>query len=171
MNSLRIKKGDNVLIIAGKENGKTGQILTVNHKNNTVIVKGINMISKHQKPRSAQDKGGIIKLEGKIHGSNVQVICPKCNKATRIAIKVTDDKKSRVCKKCDATLDVAKASKAKKATTTKKAKTTTATTAVKKPSTTKKAPAKKATTAKKASAKPVAAKKSSATAKKAVGNK
>jgi len=105
---LGIKKGDNVVIIAGKEKGKTGKINLINPDKNRVSVEGLNMIQKHKKPRNAQDKGGIIKKEGTIDISDVQVICPSCGKATRIAHSFVNGKKVRICKKCGAVLDVAK---------------------------------------------------------------
>ena len=106
--SLHVKKGDNVLVIAGKDKGKSGKVLTAIPADNAVIVSGINIVSKHKKPRSAQDKGGIIKKENKIDSSNVQIICPECGKATRIAHAVDEKgKKFRQCKKCKASLDKA----------------------------------------------------------------
>lgn len=136
--SLSIKKGDNVLVIAGKDKGKSGKVLVSLPADNSVVVAGVNMISKHKKPRSAQDKGGIIKREGKIHASNVQIICPNCDKATRISNVTVDGKKIRQCKKCGANLDVAVKKETKK--TAPKASTTktteTKTTAAKKTTTT-----------------------------------
>lgn len=122
MTKLRIKTGDKVVVLAGKDKGKTGNVLSASPKDNRVTVKGVNVVAKHKKPRSAQDKGGIIKKEAAIDVSNVQVICPACNKATRVAIG-TDSKgqKARICKKCGASLDVNKY--VKKAKTTKTAKT------------------------------------------------
>lgn len=106
--SLHVKKGDNVVVIAGKDKGKTGKVLTAIPADNAVIVSGINIVSKHQKPKSAQDKGGIIKKENKIDSSNVQIICPVCGKATRVANAVDEKgKKFRQCKKCKASLDKA----------------------------------------------------------------
>ena len=134
MNSLSVKKGDNVVVIAGKDKGKTGKISLVLPAKNRVTVEGVNIVSKHNKPRSAQDKGGIVKNPAAIDASNVQVICASCNKATRIAHNIVEGKKVRVCKKCGSLLDTAK-----KATT----KTTTDKKAEKKPAT------KKTTTAKK----------------------
>ncbi len=105
---LSVKKGDNVLIIAGKDAGKTGEILEVNREAGKVVVAGVNIQAHHKKPRSKDDKGGIIKSEGAIDVSNVQVVCPVCKKATRVAHNVVDGKSARICKKCNATLDVAK---------------------------------------------------------------
>lgn len=111
--SFTVKKGDNVVVLAGKEKGSTGKIIAVDPKAGRVRVENVNMVSRHRKARSAQDPGGISKMEGSLDISNVQVICPSCGKATRIAAQVNGDKKIRVCKKCGATLD-AKAEKPKK---------------------------------------------------------
>lgn len=117
---MTIKTGDNVLVIAGKDKGKTGKVTAVNAAANKVLVEGINVVTKHQKPRSQQDKGGIVKKSAPIDASNVQVVCPVCGKATRVAHSEVDGKKVRTCKKCNASLDkeFAKAAKkeAKKAT-------------------------------------------------------
>ena len=108
---LSVKKGDNVLVIAGKDAGKTGEILEVNRENGRVKVAGVNIQAHHNKPRSKDDKGGIIKTEGAIDVSNVQVVCPVCKKAVRIAHKEVDGKMVRYCKKCGATIDTKKAVK------------------------------------------------------------
>ena len=105
---LSVKKGDNVLVITGKDAGKTGEVLEVNKEDGKVLVAGINIQAHHKKPRSKDDKGGIIKSEGAIDVSNVQVVCSTCKKATRVAHSVVDGKNVRICKKCGATLDVAK---------------------------------------------------------------
>ena len=151
--SLNVKKGDTVLVIAGKDKGKTGKVLVAMPADNSVVVAGVNIIAKHKKPRSANDKGGIIKKEGKIHASNVQIVCPTCDKATRINNEIVDGKKIRQCKKCGASLDVVAKKETKKATTTKTA--TTKSTETKKVET-KKAEAK--TTTKTAEAKKAAPK-------------
>lgn len=164
---LHVKKGDNVVVLAGKDKGKTGKILVANPSDNTVIVEGVNIISKNKKARSAQEKSQIVKTEGKINVSNVQIICPECNKATRVANKLVDGKNVRTCKHCGASLDgkaskkVAKTTKtekkaevveekpaktaAKKTTTAKKSTTTTAKKAPAKKSATKTAPTKSIT--------------------------
>ena len=102
---MEIKKGDNVVVIAGKEKGKRGKVLETSPKTQRVVVEGVNVVSKHKKPRSAQDKGGIIKQTNPIDSSNVMVVCPTCDNATRISHKLVDGKKARVCKKCGASLD------------------------------------------------------------------
>lgn len=109
---LSVKKGDNVLVITGKDSGKTGEILEV--KDGKVVVAGVNIQTRHKKPRSKDDKGGIIKTEGAIDASNVQVVCPVCKKATRVAHTEVDGKMVRVCKKCGAVLDTKKAVKSAK---------------------------------------------------------
>ena len=111
----QIRKGDTVLVIAGKDKGKSGKVLAVDPAKNGVVVSGVNIISKHKKPRSAEDKGGILKRENKIDASNAQIICPECGKATRIAHKMDGDKKVRCCKKCGASLDKAISKKSKTA--------------------------------------------------------
>ena len=150
--SLNVKKGDTVLVIAGKDKGKSGKVLVAQPADNSVVVAGVNIIAKHKKPRSAKDKGGIIKKEGKIDASNVQIICPACGKATRINHEVVDGKKIRQCKKCKTNLDSAVKKETKKATTKTTAtksttKTAAKTTEVKEAKTTK-APATKSTTTK-----------------------
>ena len=102
---MTIKTGDNVLVIAGKDKGKTGKVVAVNAASNKVLVEDVNVVTKHQKPRSQQDKGGIVKKSAPIEASNVQVICPVCGKATRVAHSEVEGKKVRTCKKCNASLD------------------------------------------------------------------
>lgn len=162
--ALHVKKGDNVLVLAGKDKGKTGKVLSANPANHTVVVDGVNVVTKHRKPRSAQQPGGIEKVNGNIDSSNVQIICPACGKATRVGNAEVAGKKSRVCVKCGASLDV-KAAKAEKKATKKAAKT--AETAVETPAEekpVKKTAAKKTTTKKTegAAEKKTAAKKTAA---------
>ena len=102
---MTIKTGDNVLVIAGKDKGKTGKVVAVNAAANKVLVEDVNVVTKHQKPRSQQDKGGIVKKSAPIDASNVQVVCPVCGKATRVAHAEVEGKKVRICKKCNASLD------------------------------------------------------------------
>ena len=84
MSTMKIKKGDLVKVIAGRDKDKEGKVLTVNHEKNTVIVEGVNMITKHTKPSAANQNGGIVKQEAAIHISNLNVVDPKSGKATRI---------------------------------------------------------------------------------------
>lgn len=167
MAKLNVKKGDKVVVLAGKDKGKSGKVIAALPQKNRVVVENVNIHTKHKKARNAQEKSGIEKMEASIDASNVQVICPVCGKATRVAHKIEGDKKERICKKCGASLDGAKkSSKAKKAT----AETKVATEEKKAPEAkvqevkaeVKKAPAKKTTT----EAKKAPAKKSTAAAKK-----
>ena len=104
---MRIKKGDTVVVITGKDKGKMGEILATNCAKSTVVVSGVNIQTHHNKPKSREDKGGVVKVEGPINSSNVQLVCPTCGKATRIAHKTVDGKSVRVCKNsgCDAVID------------------------------------------------------------------
>lgn len=95
----RIKKGDNVIVIAGNDKGKTGKVLEVITDKDRVIVEGVAMVSKHTKPNAKAPQGGIIKKEASIHVSNVNLVDPKSGKATRVGFKIDGDKKVRVAKK------------------------------------------------------------------------
>ena len=101
---MRIKKGDTVKVLYGNDKGKTGEVLQVIPKTEKIIVKGVNIRKKHMKPKKQGDEGGIVSIECNIHSSKVAVVCPKCNKATRIGYEMDKDQKVRVCKKCGAKL-------------------------------------------------------------------
>ena len=96
MSARKIKTGDTVRVIAGKDLGKEGKVLSVNTKNDTVVVEGANMVSKHQKPNMANQNGGIIEKEAPIHISNVMYLHK--GKPTRVGFKVVDGKKVRFAK-------------------------------------------------------------------------
>ena len=105
MNKVHVKTGDTVVVLSGKDKGKKGKVLAVSPKEGKVIVEKINIVSKHIKPRRMGEPGGIIKAEGAMYASKVQVICPACKQATRIGHKkVTNDagksRSVRICKKC-----------------------------------------------------------------------
>ena len=102
--AMNVKKGDTVIVLSGKDKGKTGKVLGTVPSEAKVVVEGINMVTCHIKPRKQGEEGGIVKREAAIYASKVQVVCPKCDKGTRVAYKVTDGKKVRVCKKCGAEL-------------------------------------------------------------------
>lgn len=127
--SMTVKKGDNVLVITGKDKGKTGKVTEVSPKDSKVLVDGINIVTKHQKARKQDEKSQIVKKNAPIESSNVMVVCPVCGKATRVAHKEIDGKKARICKKCSASLDkeFVKATKkgAKKVASAQKSKKTT----------------------------------------------
>ena len=96
---MKIKKGDTVQVLSGNDKGKTGEVLEVIPKSEKVVAKGINVRKKHVKPRKQGQEGGIISVECPIHASKLAVVCPKCNKPTRIGFAVEKDEKVRVCKK------------------------------------------------------------------------
>ena len=103
---MNIKTGDTVVLLTGDEKyrGKSGKVLEVSPKEGKVIVEGLNIVKKHVKPRKAGDPSGIIKTEAAIYASKVQLVCPKCGKATRVGHKIyADGKKDRLCKKCGET--------------------------------------------------------------------
>ncbi|MBN2283941.1 MAG: 50S ribosomal protein L24 [Deltaproteobacteria bacterium] len=105
MERVHIRKGDMVEVIAGREKGKTGKVVSINHDKNRVIVEKLNFVKKHQRP-DMKGKGGILEKEGSIHLSNVKIICNKCDKGVRIGYKILEDgKKVRICKKCQEILD------------------------------------------------------------------
>jgi len=103
---MRIKKNDNVAVIAGKDRGKTGVIERVFPEDNKVVVTGIAVYKKSVKPTRSAPKGGIVEINAKINASNVAIICPSCSKQTRIGYSERGDKKIRVCKKCNGSLEV-----------------------------------------------------------------
>lgn len=113
---LNVKKGDNVIVLTGKDKGKKGRVIAADPDSGKVRVEDVNVTSKHKKARSAQDQGGIVKQEGVIDVSNVQIVCATCGKQTRVAHSVDEKgKKFRQCKKCSASLDLKAEKAAKKA--------------------------------------------------------
>ncbi|MBI4101434.1 MAG: 50S ribosomal protein L24 [Candidatus Nealsonbacteria bacterium] len=97
---MRIKKGDTVLIISGKDRGKKGKVLTSFPKASRILVEGINLRKKHQKPRKAGEKGQVVEMPSPIYVSSAEIVCPKCGKAVRIGARMEGGKKFRICKKC-----------------------------------------------------------------------
>ena len=127
MASMNVRSGDTVeIIVGGIENrGKRGKVTITNPKEGTVVVEGLNLVTKNKKPRNAQEQGGRVEIPRAIDVSNVALVCPKCNKTTRVAhVMGENGKYLRACKKCGAVIDVkaekkqtkaaAKAAKAKK---------------------------------------------------------
>ena len=101
---LHVKKNDTVVVVSGKDAGKTGEVLKVYPKTGRVLVQGVNIVKKHQKPSRANAQGVIIEKEGAIYSSKVMLYCTKCKNATRISNKILEDgTKVRVCKKCGET--------------------------------------------------------------------
>jgi large subunit ribosomal protein L24 len=99
MSKIHIRKGDTVIVLAGRDNGKTGKVQKVLVEDNRAIVEGINMVSKSQKPSAQNPQGGIVKQEAPIHISNLSLIDPKSGKATRVAIKHEGKNVIRIAKK------------------------------------------------------------------------
>ena len=98
---MKIKKGDTVLIISGKDKNKKGKVLKAFPKERKVVVENVNLIKKHQKSRRRDEKGEIVQIPFKIDVSNIAVICPTCKKITRVGYKIVKGKKYRSCKKCN----------------------------------------------------------------------
>ncbi|MCR4727600.1 MAG: 50S ribosomal protein L24 [Lachnospiraceae bacterium] len=103
MSALKIKKGDTVKVIAGKDNGKEGKVLSVDAKNSKIVVEGINMVTKHMKPSQANQNGGIVEKEAPIDISNVMLVFK--GKATRVGFKMDKDKKVRFAKATGEVID------------------------------------------------------------------
>ena len=98
----KIKKGDKVKVLTGKDRGKTGTIEAVMTASKKVKIEGVNVVKKHEKPKRKGEKGEIFSVSMPIDISKIQLICPKCNKPARIGRTMDGDKKFRVCKKCEA---------------------------------------------------------------------
>ena len=99
---LRIKKGDQVKILAGKDSGKTGNVLNV-LANGRIVIEGLNLVNKRMKPKQQGKSGEIVKIPQAINSSNVLLVCKNCKKAARVGFRSMDSKKVRYCKKCEAT--------------------------------------------------------------------
>ena len=106
-NRIQIRKGDEVKVMAGRDSGKTGRVLSINAKTNRVVVEHVAIVKRHTRPNPQKNiKGGIVEKEAAINISNVMVVCNSCGKHTRIGHKIgTDGTKTRICRCCDATLD------------------------------------------------------------------
>lgn len=102
MNKVHVKTGDKVVVINGKYRGKQGKVMQVSPAEGKVIVEGVNIVTKHVKPRTAEEQGGLIKAESALYADKVQLVCPKCGRPTRVGHKINEKgKKVRVCKKSD----------------------------------------------------------------------
>jgi large subunit ribosomal protein L24 len=103
----RLRRDDNVIVIAGRERGKTGKVLRVLTEENRVVIERVNVVKRHLKPRG-QQQGGIIEKEAPVHASNVQPLCSRCGKPARVgARRLEDGSGVRICKRCDEQLDKA----------------------------------------------------------------
>ena len=105
MANLHIKKGDTVVVLSGDDKGVTGEVIATSPAEGKVLVKGVNMIRKHVKPRRQGEAGGIIDAEGAIYASKVALYCSTCKKGVRTKVQVVDGKKIRVCAKCGRKFD------------------------------------------------------------------
>ena len=103
--NLRIKKGDTVQVIQGRENGKRGKVLRVLAEDQRVVVERVNFIKRHVRPSQKTPQGGVIEREASIHISNVQLICPGCGQPARVGVRMEGDDKVRYCKKCNVQVD------------------------------------------------------------------
>ena len=101
---MNIKKNDTVIVLSGKDKGKKGKVLEAMPASGKVIVEGVNVATCHVKPRKQGEEGGIIRKETPLYACKTMLVCPKCGKATRHAVKLEGDKKVRVCKKCGQTI-------------------------------------------------------------------
>ncbi len=103
----KIRKGDSVEIMTGRDKGKRGKILRIllSAEKSRVLVENLNLIKKHMKPSNKNKEGGIIEMEGSLDISNVLLVCSKCNKASRVGFKTGDNKNVRYCKKCNEIID------------------------------------------------------------------
>ncbi len=105
MKKLNVKRDDTVIVISGKDKGKKGKVMTAHPEEGRVVVQNVNMVTRHTKPRKQGEQGGRIHKEGSVDASNVMLICPKCDKPTRVGHAVSGDKKVRVCKNCGKNID------------------------------------------------------------------
>jgi large subunit ribosomal protein L24 len=106
MGLVQIRKNDSVMVITGKERGKTGKVLRVLPEKGALVIERINLVKRHSKPRGPQQPGGIVEKEASIHASNIMIMCDKCNAPVRVGHKLLGDgKKVRVCRRCGEALD------------------------------------------------------------------
>jgi large subunit ribosomal protein L24 len=97
---MKVKKGDTVLIISGKDRGRTAKILRALPKERGILVEGINLKKKHVKPKKQGEKGQVVQIPAVLDVSNIKIVCPKCGKAARVGYRIDGDIKKRICKKC-----------------------------------------------------------------------
>lgn len=105
-NTSRVRKNDTVMVITGREKGKTGKVLRVLRERNRVVIERLHMVKRHQKPRSQQSPGGVVEKEASIDLSNVMIMCDRCNAPARIGARRLDDGSAvRMCRRCGEALD------------------------------------------------------------------
>jgi large subunit ribosomal protein L24 len=106
MKLVEIRKNDSVMVITGRERGKTGKVLRVLPEKGALVVERVNLVKRHSKPRGPQQPGGIVEKEASIHASNIMIMCDKCNAPVRVGHKLLGaGKKARVCRRCGEALD------------------------------------------------------------------
>lgn len=98
---MKIRKNDTILVVSGKDRGKKGKVLTSFPKNSKILVEGVNLRKKHQKPKKQGEKGQVVLMPGPISVSNVKIVCSKCGNPVKIGYRILDKKKMRFCKKCN----------------------------------------------------------------------
>ena len=104
--AMKIRKGDQVMVMAGKDRGKRGKIKQVMPGRNRVVVEGVNFVKRHRKPRGQGDQGGIIEFEAPIQASNVMLLCPRCKEPSRVGYELLPDGgKARICRSCGEAVD------------------------------------------------------------------
>ena len=101
----RVKNGDTVEVIQGKENGKRGKVLRVLETEERIIVERVNFIKRHVRPSKKTPQGGVIEREASMHISNVKLVCPSCNQSVRVGVRREGGEKIRYCKKCNVQVD------------------------------------------------------------------
>ncbi|HSK29810.1 MAG TPA: 50S ribosomal protein L24 [Candidatus Limnocylindria bacterium] len=103
---VQIRRNDSVMVIAGKERGKSGKVLRVNPEKDAIIIERVNLVKRHTKARGPQQPGGIVEKEALVPASNVMMMCDKCNAPVRVGHKILGDgKKIRICRRCREALD------------------------------------------------------------------
>lgn len=98
---MKIKNGDTILVISGKDRGKKGKVIKVLPKENRIVVEGVNLRKKHTRPKREGEKGQIVEIAASLNVSNVKLVCQKCKKPTRVGYRVVEKNKFRICKKCN----------------------------------------------------------------------
>jgi large subunit ribosomal protein L24 len=102
----KLKKNDTVMVVAGRERGKTGKVLRVLRERNGVLIERVNLVKRHMKPRGMQAPGGIVEKEAPVHISNVMILCDRCNAPVRVGMRrLEDGRRSRACRRCGDLLD------------------------------------------------------------------
>jgi len=97
---MKIKTGDKVIMLAGKDKGKSGKVLQVMPTDGRIVVEGLNLMIKHQRTKKSGDRGQRIQFPGAVASAKVALVCPKCGRTTRVGYKIEDKTKARICKKC-----------------------------------------------------------------------